>query len=361
MKGKISWWRTSFGEEEIQRISESIRNECISQGKVTARFEQKLSEFLEVEYVVAVSSGSTALLLALMTMGVKPGDEVIVPNRTWISTAHAVHLLGAKVILVDVEADRPIIDAKQIEKQITNKTKGIIPVHMNGRSADMNNIRDIAKRNSLFVIEDAAQAISSSNADGYLGTQSDIGCFSFSMAKTISTGQGGIAVTNNSDLATRMRAIRTHGVENVKDPENWIMPGFNFRITDIQASIGIEQLKRLPGRVSHLRDLYLAYEKGLQSSDFKIIPVDLESGEIPVYNEFLVEGRSQWIKQLGQIGIETRPFYPDMDKAYYLTKKDQNFPNSKKYGLNGIYLPSGPAQQLDNVLSCVDSILGRVR
>jgi perosamine synthetase len=360
MKKEISWWRTSFGEEEIQRISESIHNECMSQGKVTTQFEQKLSNFLEVEHVIAVSSGSIALLLALMTMGVKPGDEVIMPNRTWISTAHAVHLLGGKVILVDVESERPIIDAHRIEELITNKTKGIIPVHMNGRSADMNRIRKIAIRNSLFVIEDAAQAIASSNADGYLGTQSDIGCFSLSVAKTIATGQGGFAVTNNTEIANRMRAIRTHGVESVKDPECWVMPGFNFRFTDIHASIGIEQLKRLPGRVQHLREIYSIYAEGLKDTPFKQIPVNLKNGEVPVYNEFLVENRSEWVGLLEQEGIETRPFYPDIDTASYLSQQKHNFPNSRKYGLNGLYLPSGPEQPQVNIFTCIEKIKGIV-
>jgi len=244
MTYQINWWRTSFGEEEIRRVAESIRTECVSQGKVTREFEQKLEDFLQVRHVVAVASGSVALLSALMAIETKPGDEVIVPNRTWIATAHAVKLLGAKVIPVDVEVDRPIIDANQVFRAITSRTRAIIPVHMNGRSADMRRIREIAKQNHLFVIEDAAQAIASKNADGFLGTQSDIGCFSLSVAKTIATGQGGFAVTNNDSLAEKLRSIRTHGVENVKDPGKWVMAGFNFRFTDVLASIGIEQLKR---------------------------------------------------------------------------------------------------------------------
>ena len=274
---KINWWRTSFGEEEIEHIANSIRNECVSQGKVTTDFEHKLSEFLEVDSVIAVSSGSAALIMALMAVGVHSGDEVIVPNRTWIATAHAAHLLGAKVILVDVEEERPIIDVAQIEKAITVQTKAIIPVHMNGRSADMQAIKKIASKYKISVVEDAAQAIASRNKDGYLGTQSDIGCFSLSVAKTIATGQGGFVATDNKELAGRMRAIRTHGVENVKNVESWIMPGFNFRFTDIQASIGIEQLKRLPDRISKLRELYSAYKKGLQNSVFQIIPDDSKS------------------------------------------------------------------------------------
>ena len=254
----------------------------------------------------------------------------------------------------------PGANPSDTEELITNKTKGIIPVHMNGRSADMNRILEIARRNSLFVIEDAAQAIASSNADGYLGTQSDIGCFSLSVAKTIATGQGGFAVTNNAEIANRMRAIRTHGVESVKDPKCWVMPGFNFRFTDIHASIGIEQLKRLPERVQHLREIYSIYAEGLKDTPFKQIPVDLKNGEVPVYNEFLVENRSEWIGLLEQEGIETRPFYPDIDTAAYLIKKKQHFPNSRKYGLNGLYLPSGPCQPQINIFNCIEKIKGIV-
>lgn len=356
MSYQINWWRTSFGEEEISRVVQSIRSECVSQGKVTREFEQKLENFLQVRHVVAVASGSVALLSALMAIGIEPGDEVIVPNRTWIATAHAVKLLGGRVIPVDVELGRPIIDVSQITKAITSRTRAIIPVHMNGRSADMPRIREIAKQHKLFVIEDAAQAIASKNADGFLGTQSDIGCFSLSVAKTIATGQGGFAVTNSDDLAEKLRSIRTHGVENVKDPGKWVMAGFNFRFTDVLASIGIEQLKRLPERIEHLRQLYNIYKLGLQDSPFKIIPVNIESGEVPVYNEFLVDDRQWWINRLEQSGIETRPFYPDVDQADYLETSSHNYPNSRKYGSSGIYLPSGPSQPIENILRVISKI-----
>ena len=353
---KISWWKTNFGEEEIGHVVQSMRDKCISQGRVTEEFERNLSEFLEVEHVIAVNNGSSAILLALMAAGISPNDEVIIPNRTWIATAHAVHLLGAKVILVDAEKNRPIINATLIEEKITSKTKAIIPVHMNGRSCDMKTINELAKKYKLFVIEDAAQAIASKNAYGYLGTQSDIGCFSLSVAKTIATGQGGFVVTNDSELADKIRAMRTHGVENVQDPGKWVMSGFNFRFNDILASIGIEQLKRLPSRVNHLRDLYITYEQGLRNSIFKIIPVDLDAGEVPVYNEFLVENREHWITQLSVNSIELRPFYPNINTASYLNQTTERYLNSEPYEKNGIYLPSGPDQSLDNAGKVIDVI-----
>ena len=173
---EISWWKTNFGESEIKHVVRSMRDKCISQGKVTEEFEKNLSEFLEVQHVIAVNNGSSAILIALMAVGVRPGDEVIIPNRTWIATAHAVHLLGANTVFVDVEEEKPIIDASLIEEKITSKTKAIIPVHMNGRSCDMKAINTIAKKYKLFVIEDAAQAIASRNSEGYFSVSSKNYC-----------------------------------------------------------------------------------------------------------------------------------------------------------------------------------------
>jgi dTDP-4-amino-4,6-dideoxygalactose transaminase len=352
----ISWWCTSFGEDEIEHVVHSMRNKCFGQGEVTKEFEKKLSEFLGVDHVIAVSSGSSALLMALMAVGVVPGDEVIIPNRTWIATAHAVNLIGASVVLVDTEKDRPIINAKLIEEKITSKTKAIIPVHLNGRSCDMQEINRIAKKYKLYVIEDAAQAMASKNSNGYLGVQSDVGCFSLSVAKIIATGQGGFSVTNNSELAVKMRAIRTHGIENVHDPEEWVMPGFNFRFNDILASIGIEQLKKLPSRIEYLKEIYRHYEEGFRGSIFKQIPVDLDGGEVPVYSEFLVKNRTHWMEKLLSNDIETRPFYPDISSASYLKCNKHLYPNSIKFSRDGLYLPSGPCQSVVSIKEITEYI-----
>jgi perosamine synthetase len=352
----IPWWKTSFGEDEIQSVSTAMRNKCISQGPITAKFEHLLSELLEVENVIAVSNGSIALLMSLMAVGLKPGDEVIIPNRTWISAAHAANLLGAKVILIDVQPKIPIMDINLIEHKITPRTKVILPIHMNGRSTDMRAIRKLAKKNKISVIEDAAQALLSKNIDGYLGTQSDIGCFSLGMTKLLPTGNGGFAVTSNNVLASRLRAIRTHGVENIKDPKEWRMSGFNFRFGDIQASIGIEQLKKIFNRVNTLLDIYSTFAKGLKGSPFKLIPSDLEMGEVPLYNEYLVPDREFWIKKLQEFEIESRPFYPNINTAEYLSINDCHFPNSQHFAEKGIYLPSGPGQEPDNIKRCIETI-----
>lgn len=353
---RILYWRTTFSNGEAEAVSKSFVNEQVSQGPVVAEFERELADYLGVPYVVATTSGSTALLMALWASGIGPGDEVIVPNRTWIATAHAPFLLGATVKLVDVEPNRPIIDANLIERAITERTRAIIPVHMCGRSADMRLINKIAQKHKLLVIEDAAQALGSRNADGLLGTQSDMGCFSFSVAKIISTGQGGCVATRSEKSYRKLIAMRTHGVGDVVNAE-WDQPGFNFRFTDILATVGIEQLKLLPDRIEKIRAIYQIYEEGLRGLPYiKLIRVNLEAGEIPVYVEVLCEGRQEMIDFLAARGIQCRPFYPDLNYARYLNNRDTDYPNSIPFGKLGMYLPAGPEQPISNIKFVVSAI-----
>jgi len=354
---KIAWWRTEFGKSELQAVIKAFEAENISQGEVTRELEQRLSVLLKVPHVIAVSNGSAALTMALMALGVSAGDEVIMPNRTWIATAHAVHILGAKVVLVDVEDSRPIIDVNKIETVISNKTKVIIPVHLNGRSANMVVLNEIAKRNGLNVVEDAAQALFSKNQDSYLGTQSDIGCFSLSVTKLISTGQGGFVVTKNDDLAVKLRAMRTHGTENVTEPGSWEIPGFNFRITDLQSSIGVAQLSTLSKRTKKVVDIYDTYLDGLNGCPgIEPIPIRTSRGEVPIYNEFLCDKRNELANTLEHYGISTRPFLPNISRAKYLWDDVCEFPNSIKYEKFGITLPSGPGQSLSNIQMVVERV-----
>lgn len=353
---KISWWRTNFGKEEIERVTASIYNENISQGSVSEEFENRIAKALDIPYAVVTTSGTTALLMALMALDVRSGDEVIVPNRTWIATAHAPLMLGAKVILVDVKPDVPIMDVSLVEQKITNRTKAIIPVHLGGRSVDMEEIRKIADKHGLHIIEDAAQALFAANSMGYLGTQSDAGCFSLSVAKLISTGQGGFVVTKSKDVYQRLKLVRTHGVGDVIDVTYDARMGFNFRFTDLQASIGIEQLARAPKRLTYLKKIYAKYESELKKIPaLKLIPVDVSHGEIPLYVEVLCKQRKNIINYLSSCGIQTRPFYPDLNLAPYLANGN-DFPNSKVFGEQGLFLPCGPTQSLDNIEQVMEAL-----
>lgn len=351
----ISWWRTSFGEAEIERIASSIRAEHVSQGAVTAEFEERLAAVLGVPHVIATTSGSTALLMALIACDVGPGDEVIIPNRTWIATAHAAMLLGAVPVLVDVIEDCPIIDPEAIEPLITPRTRVIMPVHLNGRSADMQSINGLARKHGLRVVEDAAQALGSRNAHGMLGTQSDVGCFSLSIAKIIATGQGGYLATRDRRVAEKLLNMRTHGVSDVINA-TYTTLGFNFRFNDVLASIGVAQLDRLPGRIERVKEIYGLYRDGLADlPGVRLIEADLAAGQIPIYIEVLCEDREQTVRFLRDKGIQTRPFYPDLDTAPHL-RTDRSFPRSRRFGKHGLFLPSGGEQPKENVMRVIEAL-----
>jgi perosamine synthetase len=357
MVKRIPWWQTEFATGEADAASAAIFAGRLSQGPIVAEFENLLSHYLGVKNVIATTSGSDALLLALWATGIGPGDEVLVPNRTWIATAHSVLLLGAIPIVVDTDIDRPIISLSDLEKKITNRTRAVIPVHMNGRNAHIDKVIDLCDRYSLNVIEDAAQALGSKDLSGaFLGTKSLAGCFSLSVAKVISSGQGGFIATNDDEFAMQLRRMRTHGVENVVEPENWVRPGFNFRFTDVLASIGVEQFKKLNLRLNRLRQIHTKYKIGLASmTKLALIDVEVSQGEIGPYVEILCENRSALVAHLSESGIETRTFYPDVDKAEYLGR-NFNCPNSERFGREGLYLPSGPSLtdlQIDSVLAAL--------
>ena len=347
---QISWWRTSFGDKEVDTLRESVLAEHISQGPVTAEFESRFAEFLDVPYAMATTSGSVALFLALMALGIGPGDEVIVPDRTWVSTAHAALLLGAKVVLVDVLSNVPVMDVDQIRSKITPRTRAIMPVHLNGRSVDMAEINSIAQENDFFVVEYAAQAFLSKNSMGFLGTQSDAGCFSLSVAKLISTGQGGLVVTSSQKVYEKLKSIGNNGVvDNFTD--TWNEMGFNFKYTDLLASFGLAQLSRVPERLAHVNDVYSKYRAGLSDYEFsflRLLPVSQESGEVPIYVEVMCDDRAGVMQYLDNRGIQTRPATPSLHTSDYM-KAEGEFPNSTRFSEQSLILPCGPEQPLENI------------
>lgn len=355
LKKKIQWYRNSFGETELQKIRESVSNEDISMGPVTEQFEAEIAKALKVPYAIVTTSGSVALLMAMMAKGIGPGDEVIVPNRTWIATAHAPLILGAKVVPVDVLPDIPALDVSQVKEKITSRTKAIIPVHLNGRSVDMEEIQSIAGKYGLFTIEDACQAFLSKNSNGFLGTQSDMGCFSLGVTKLISTAQGGVIVTRDKETHEKLKLIRSHGTVDNINPVYGLV-GCNFKFTDILASIGIVQLSQANKKIIHVKKVYEKYVEGIKSLPYpKIIPVKVSKGEIPLYVEVLCKEQKKLMKFLYSKGIITRPFLPNLNSAPQIGNVDK-FPNSEIFNKQGIFLPCGPSQPLENVDYVLEAI-----
>ncbi len=355
MSDRIDWWRIQFGEAEQAQMTAAVDQRCISQGPLTAQFEARMAEMLDVPHVVATTSGSMALYVSLLAHGIGPGDEVMMPNRAWIATAHAARLVGASVRLIDDEPDRPVMDLGDLLKKISPRTKAVMPVHLNGRAVDMPQLNRIAEEHGLVVIEDAAQALLSRNAAGYLGCQSAIGCFSMSLAKLMSTGQGGFMATRDEGLWQRLCSLRTHGVENVLQPV-YTTGGFNFRFNDILASFALVQVDRLPARVKRLIEIYRRYETGLAGLDFlRLVPVDVASGEVPLYSEVSSERRDEVIRFLDGEGIQARPFYPTVKTARYLGCEDE-LPHSTRQCGRSFFLPCGPDQSDDNIQRVIETL-----
>lgn len=244
-----------FDKNEERAVISVLSSGWHTTGPKTAEFERLFADYCRVKYAVAVSNCTTALFLSLIIGGIKPGDEVIVPSYTFIATANVVVHAGAKPVFVDVEEDTFNIDVKDAERKITKITKAIIPVDQVGLACDIDEIRKIAKSQNLFVIVDSACAIGSKYKDRPVGGFGDLTCFSLHPRKLISTGEGGFITTNNKKFAHQALMWRTHGA-TISDAarhnsqrvifEEYPVPGYNFRITDIQSAIGIEQLKKLP-------------------------------------------------------------------------------------------------------------------
>jgi len=352
---QIPWWQVKYDKAASKSAYMAIKNGNISMGSITEEFESRVASFLEVSNVIAVNSGSNALLLSLLSLNLNSRDEVLIQDRSWIAAAHAVKILGAIPVLVDVEKLRPTISISDLKKKINKKTKAIIVVHMNGRGCDLDLLNKIASEHNITLIEDSAQAIGSKYNNRYLGTFSDMGCYSLSVAKIIGSGQGGFIVTNSSKRAQSLRKLRTHGMSNTKEA-SWNSLGFNFRFTDVLASVALSELRHLPERIIRQRDIYLNYASGMSGlKKIKLIESQVEKGEIGPYIEVLVDNRKQFKKFMDENGIETRNFYPSISKASYLNSK-YICPNSNMFASNGIYLPSGPAISNKEIRKVLNSL-----
>jgi perosamine synthetase len=355
---KINWWNIKIGKEEKKSVNQVFSNKSFSLGPITAKLEKELEKFLNVKNVITVNNGSHGMLLSLLSLELKPNDEVIIPNIGWISLLNAIKILNLKPILVDVEENKPLIDINKIQKKITKRTKVIIPVHMNGRISNMDKLMRLAKKNKISVIEDAAQAFGVKFNKKFLGSFGDIGVFSMSMTKSLCAGQGGFLVVRNSTLAKKLKIIRNQGAVDVFKISIWKNFGFNFKITDMQSAIALSQLKKFKKYFKKMKSNFIVYENALKKISNFIYPafIDHKKGEVPLYNEFICKKRSQLIEYLKKNDVESREFYPNFDKVKYMKIKKEKFPNSRIYENSSLYLPSGPNLKLKEIKKTIKLI-----
>jgi dTDP-4-amino-4,6-dideoxygalactose transaminase len=352
---EIRWWKTDLGDLEIRGLEDAIRGRHINRGPICQELERQLADVLDVPHVVLTTSGSAGLLLSLLACGVGPGDEVIMPAQSFVAGAHAAMMLGAGVKLVDVLPDRPLMDPAQIEAAITDRTRVIMPVHLNGMACDMAAINAVAGRRGLKVVEDAAQSFASACRDGALGTLADLGAFSMGITKLITTGEGGFVATRNTETYTKLLKLRNHGVlaiaDNVFDGF-----GFNLRFNDVLAAVGLAQMRRLPAKIAALKENYACYSRELAGLPFlRMLEVRLADGELPLWTQVLCAERQKVIALLSEQGIETKPFHPVLADSKHL-KAAGDFPCSRFYAACGLILPSGPDQGMENLRRTVQAL-----
>jgi len=362
MKTKIPIAEPLLGVEELNNVIEAVKSGWVSsKGKFIPEFEEEFAQYCGIRHGVATSSGTAALHLALTALGIGKDDEVIVPTLTFIATANAVRYTGAKPVFVDSHPDYWCIDPEKIEEAITPKTKAIIPVHLYGHPCDMGIIIDITRRHSLYVIEDAAEAHGAKHKGKKVGSFGDISCFSFYGNKIITTGEGGMCLTNDEELAERIRILRDHGMNPNKKYWHDVI-GFNYRMTNLQAAVGVAQLHKLDEFISRKREIAQIYSSLLKDIAGIILPREMPWAKhvywmysILIEDNFR-EGRDELIEKLGANGIETRPlFYPVHSMPPY--RNNQRFTVAEQLSRKGLSLPSSVTLRQKDIEYIVQQIL----
>ncbi len=353
-----------IGEQEINNVLECVTSGWISsQGRFIGEFEKAFSKYLGGGHAIAVSNGTVALQLGLTSLGIGPGDEVIVPNFTFGASINAIIHTGATPVLVDVDAETWTIDLNELRKLITPRTKAIMPVHLYGQPARIDEINEIASKNGLFVIEDCAEALGATYKTRRVGLDGDCTCFSFFANKTITTGEGGMVVFKDAKLAERARILRDHGMSPQK--RYWHdYPGFNFRMTNMQAAVGVAQMNRIDEFLTRRKLVFQTYDSLLSGrQDLSLLPKNSWSENsywlyTLILNGYEVETRDQLIKQLGNRGIDARPgFYPMHLMAPYREFGRESYPITSHISANLISLPSSPSLSKNEIHHIVEIFL----
>jgi len=352
----------SFDESEIAILRECLGSKWVTQGPLTERFEKLIASKHHVKHAVACTSCTAALHLATLALGLGPGDEVIVPAFTWITSAHSAEYVGARAVFVDVDLSTFNIDPAALRAAITPRTKAIVAVHLFGLAAPMDEINALAKTHTIAVIEDAACAIGTRYKGEFVGGLGDIGCFSFHPRKVVTTGEGGAVTTNRNDVAVRVRSLRNHGAtgqpdSSVERPEPWTMArfdvlGYNLRLSDIQAAVGVAQMGKLDSLLAERLQRAHRYSELLAKMNSIAIPQggDVDGHTYQSYVIRLLEGgrkrRNDLMAALARHDIQTRPGTHAVHRlGYYANKyglRPEQFPNAVLAEDTTITLPIFP-------------------
>jgi perosamine synthetase len=336
-----------INEADIAAVTKVLRTGMLIQGKEVEKLENNVAEFLGVDHCIAVSNGTATMHLCLVAEGIGEGDEVIVPAFSYVATANVVELVGATPVFVDIDPLTFNIDVSKIEGAITSKTKAIIPVHEFGLAADISNIKIIAEKYNLIIIEDAACALGAKEENQFVGSFGTAGSFSLHPRKAISSGEGGLITTNNKALAQKLRILRNHGIDSSNGKMDFVMVGFNYRMTDFQAALVESQFQRLTDILTYKQTLAEVYFNEIKSASVQLPVVPL--GKNHTWQTFHVVldetiNRDAAIATLKEQGIGTNYGAQCIPaQTFYANKYGYNFkelfPKAYKAFTNGLALP----------------------
>ncbi len=351
---------------EWKYIKECLDTNWVSSaGSYVDRFEKDFSNYLNVKKSVSTSNGTTALFLALKVLGIGEGDEVIVPSLTFISPVNAIRYVGAEPVFVDVCRDTYVMDAEKVEELITSKTKAILPVHLYGHPVDMDKLVEIARKYGLYIIEDATESLGAFYKEKPVGTIGDIGCFSFNGNKLITTGAGGMLVTNNEELGEKAKFLSTQA-KIVNDNKSFYHPeiGYNFRMPNILAAMGCAQLENIDEYIKRKRDNAAYYNELLKNIQGITLPTEREWANnvywlysIVVEDEYRLS-RDELIKILAENDIESRPFFMPVHKMPpYVNCRRGDLSVTEELSRKGLNLPSSVGltkEQIEKVCKIIN-------
>ena len=345
---RINQIEPSMDESEKKELLSVIDSGWFTEAAKTKQFEQMFASFTGSKFTCAVTSGTSGLYLALNALNIKNNDEVLVPDLTFVASPNSIYANSAKPILIDIEDDSLNLDCKLVEEKITNNTKAIMTVNFNGRTANMKLLQEIAKKHNLHLIEDAAHSLGSYYGNKHQGNQSDVAVFSFSTPKIITTGQGGMIITNNKKIFERCKELKDFG-RKIDAKKKMLSAfqhdtiGYNFKFTEFQAAIGISQMKKLEKRIKMKKNMFKIYQELLgKISEIEFIETDLKKitpwmVDIILKNK---KNRLNLINYLEKKNVESRIFYPPIHRLKPYIQSDKKFKVTSKISDSGLWLPS---------------------
>lgn len=344
-------------QEDVKALTDVLLTGMLVQGIQVAALEKNIGAFLNSEQVVAVSNGTATMHLALLASGIGKGDEVIVPAFSYIATANVVELVGATPVFVDIDRETFNIDISKVEAAITPRTKAIIPVHEFGLACDIQSLIPISKKHQLIVIEDAACALGAKQGKHYAGTFGDFGSFSLHPRKAISSGEGGLLAIKKEELANRIRTLRNHGIEVVNGTMEFVVPGFNYRMTDFQAALVNSQFKRLQQILDYKQQLAAAYFSEIKHPGIQLPTVPKDRNHTWQTFHVVLDkkiNRDKAIELLKSLNIGTNYGAQCIPAQQYFQKKyklncEQLFPNALLAYKQGLAIPIYEKLTMENI------------